>query len=109
MTPVPIQPTRVWPGCAFAMAIARPLVRRAPAGVLFIDPMETPLRAPIVLVHGLLGFDRIRVGPYTVARYFPGIEDALDAAGHRVGIPVLSKTRGVAHRAAELKRFLRER
>jgi triacylglycerol lipase len=70
--------------------------------------MDTPLRAPIVLVHGLLGFDRIRVGPYTVARYFPGIEDALAAAGHRVGIPVLSKTRGVAHRAAELKRFLRD-
>lgn len=71
--------------------------------------MEPPPRAPIVLVHGLLGFDRVKVGPLTLLRYFPGIEDAIEAAGHRVGVPNLSKTRGVAHRAAELKRFIQER
>ena len=71
--------------------------------------MRPQPRAPIVLVHGLLGFDRVKVGPLTLLRYFPGIEDALLAAGHRVGVPSLSKTRGVAHRAAELKRFIRER
>src|SRR5207248_1056573 len=61
--------------------------------------MEAPPRAPIVLVHGLLGFDRVKVGPLTLLRYFPGIEDALQVAGHRVGVPSLSKTRGVARRA----------
>jgi triacylglycerol lipase len=71
--------------------------------------MEPRPRAPIVLVHGLLGFDRVRVGPLTLLRYFPGIEDALTAAGHRVAVPSLSKTRGVARRAAELKRFVLER
>jgi triacylglycerol lipase len=60
-------------------------------------------------VHGLLGFDRVKVGPLTLLRYFPGIEDALKAAGHRVAVPSLSKTRGVAHRAEELRRFIRER
>lgn len=71
--------------------------------------MEPRARAPIVLVHGLLGFDRVKVGPLTLLRYFPGIEDALVTAGHRVAIPSLSKTRSVAHRATELKRFLLDR
>jgi triacylglycerol lipase len=71
--------------------------------------MEPETRAPIVLVHGLLGFDRVKVGPYTVLRYFPGIEDALERAGHRVAVPSLSKTRGVARRADELKQFILDR
>jgi triacylglycerol lipase len=61
------------------------------------------------LVHGLLGFDRVKVGPLTLLRYFPGIEDTLEAAGHRVGVPSLSKTRGVARRGAELRRFILDR
>jgi triacylglycerol lipase len=68
--------------------------------------MNDPPRAPIVLVHGLLGFDRVKVGPFTLLRYFPGIEDAIVAAGYRVGVPNLAKTRGVAHRAEELRRFI---
>jgi triacylglycerol lipase len=68
--------------------------------------MESPTRAPIVLVHGLLGFDRVKVGPFTLCRYFPGIEDALVAAGYRVGVPNLAKTRGVAHRAEQLRRYI---
>jgi len=68
--------------------------------------MKSPPRAPIVLVHGLLGFDRVKVGPYTLLRYFPEIEEALTAAGHRVGVPNLAKTRGVAHRGEQLRRFI---
>jgi triacylglycerol lipase len=68
--------------------------------------MGSPPRAPIVLVHGLLGFDRVRVGPYTLLRYFPEIEEALIAAGYRVGVPNLAKTRGVAHRAEQLRQFI---
>jgi triacylglycerol lipase len=70
--------------------------------------MDSLARAPIVLVHGLLGFDRVKVGPFTLLRYFPGIEDALIAAGYRVGVPNLAKTRGVAHRANQLRNYLNE-
>lgn len=62
--------------------------------------------APIVLVHGLLGFDRVKVGPLRVGRYFPGIEEALMADGFRIGVPSLSKTHGVVTRANELRAYL---
>src|SRR5215218_5629456 len=68
--------------------------------------MDTAPRSPIVLVHGLLGLDRVKVGPYTLLRYFPEIEEALTAGGCRVGVPNLAKTRGVAHRAEQLRRFI---
>jgi triacylglycerol lipase len=64
------------------------------------------LRAPIVLVHGLLGFGEVRVGGITVSEYFPGIAFHLRRAGNRVLVPSLSPTDGVAARAAELKQFL---
>ncbi len=64
------------------------------------------LRSPIVLVHGLLGFDRVQLGKYTVASYFPGIFECLAAAGNRVLVPALSPTSGVADRARQLKEFL---
>jgi triacylglycerol lipase len=66
------------------------------------------LRTPIVLVHGLLGFDEIKVCGKTVATYFPGIAESLRDAGNRVFIARLSKTRGVADRASELKRFIQQ-
>ena len=70
-------------------------------------PMNIPrLRTPIVLVHGLLGFDRLVVGPVVLAEYFPGIPEALRAAGNRVLLARLSPTRGIADRAAQLKEFL---
>jgi triacylglycerol lipase len=64
------------------------------------------LRSPIVLVHGLFGFVRLKVGPWTLARYFPGIPEFLQSAGNRVLIPSLSPTAGVVHRATQLKTFL---
>ncbi len=70
------------------------------------DPQS---RAPIVLVPGLLGFDRVRLGPLTFARYFPGIEEELTAAGYRVATARLSQTRGIAHRAGELRNFVERR
>lgn len=71
--------------------------------------MISPPRAPIVLVHGLLGFDRVKVGPFTLLRYFTGIEDTLVMSGYRVGVPNLYKTRGVAERAKQLASFVRDR
>jgi triacylglycerol lipase len=64
------------------------------------------LRAPVVLVHGLLGYDRWRVGTYTVREYFPGIGHRLEAAGNRVLRARTCPTGGVRRRAADLKAFL---
>ena len=64
------------------------------------------LRSPIVLVHGLLGFGRVRVAGITLANYFPGIAECLEAAGNRVFVPNLSPTAGVAVRARQLKTFI---
>src|SRR5436190_23024830 len=64
------------------------------------------LRAPIVLVHGLLGFGRVRIGPWVIATYFRGLPEALEQAGNRVLVPSLSMTGGVAERARQLKAYL---
>ncbi len=69
--------------------------------------MNVPLlKAPIVLVHGLLGYDRVKVGSWTLAHYFSNLPERLQAAGNRVLVPCLSPTRGVAERAQQLKDFL---
>jgi triacylglycerol lipase len=67
---------------------------------------DPKLRAPIVLVHGLLGYDRIKVCGITLHSYFPHIPEHLSAAGNRVLIPSLHPTCGVADRAAQLKEYL---
>ncbi|MBY0526172.1 MAG: hypothetical protein K2R98_22450 [Gemmataceae bacterium] len=64
------------------------------------------LRAPIVLVHGLLGFDELKLCGWTLASYFPGIPEFLRAAGNHVLVPRLSMTCGVAERAAQLRDYL---
>jgi triacylglycerol lipase len=64
------------------------------------------LRAPIVLVHGLFGFDRLQVGAWVLAHYFHGIPERLSACGNRVLVARLSPTAGIANRAAQLKAFL---
>lgn len=69
--------------------------------------MQPPrLRNPIVLVHGLLGFDALRLRGHKVRGYFPGIEESLREAGNRVFCASLHPTAGVAHRANELRQFL---
>ncbi|MBI1832699.1 MAG: triacylglycerol lipase, partial [Planctomycetes bacterium] len=68
--------------------------------------MIPKLRSPIVLVHGLFGFDKIGVAGATLVNYFPGIPDLLTAVGNRVLIPALTPTGGVAQRAQQLKEFL---
>ena len=64
------------------------------------------LKAPIVLVHGLFGFDRIALAGLTLAHYFPGIVGMLQKAGNRVLIPFLSPMASVAERSAQLKAYL---
>ena len=69
--------------------------------------MTTPaLRHPIVLVHGLFGYDEMRVAGQPVIEYFRGITGHLRAAGNRVFVPCLSPTRGILERAEQLKEFV---
>lgn len=64
------------------------------------------LRAPIILVHGLFGFDQFRVGSLLRFDYFRGIPAALERAGNRVYVARLSPIGGVARRAEQLRTFL---
>src|SRR4051794_24949512 len=64
------------------------------------------LRAPIVLVHGLLGTDTLRLGPVRLFDYFRGIPEVLRAGGNRVVVVRVGRTDGVAVRAAQLARQL---
>lgn len=68
---------------------------------------DTPkLSDPVVLVHGLCGFDRFYAFRRPVKDYFPGVSEQLEAAGNRVLTARVSPTAGVARRAADLKRFI---
>lgn len=64
------------------------------------------LRAPIVLGHGICGFDELRLGSWRLARYWPGIPEALTRAGNRVLVARVAPLGTVAERAAQLKAFL---
>lgn len=64
------------------------------------------LRAPIVFVHGLLGYDSLRVGPWLLRHYFRGIPEVLRMAGNRVLPAALSPTGGIAHRARQLQQLI---
>ena len=69
------------------------------------DPLPK-LNAPIVLVHGLCGFDQLYAFRRPVADYFPGIREYLQSAGNRVLAARVSPTAGVERRALDLKRFI---
>lgn len=68
--------------------------------------IEPVLRNPIVLVHGLLGYDRICIAGVTVSEYFRGIAARLAALGNPVLVPRLSPTRGIAERAGQLRTII---
>lgn len=63
--------------------------------------------APIVLVHGILGFNQLTLGGARLAEYFRLIPEALGAAGHVVPEPPrLNLAGSVAERALDLKNYL---
>lgn len=64
--------------------------------------MNARLHAPIVLAHGLFGFERIGLGPLTFASYFRGIPETLRAAGNRVLTTHVPAIAGVHSRARRL-------
>lgn len=69
--------------------------------------MQMPrLRSPVVLVHGLFGFSRVRLGSWVKFDYFRGVPAALEAGGNRAVAAKLHPTGGIAQRAEQLKAFL---
>jgi triacylglycerol lipase len=72
-----------------------------------VHEFDTPtLSAPVVLVHGLCGFDRLYAFRRPVKDYFPGVRERLEAAGNRVLAARVSPTAGILRRALDLKRFI---
>jgi triacylglycerol lipase len=66
-----------------------------------------PQRTAVVLVHGLLGFDALGVGP-TRVDYFRGFASKLEAAGLEVVTARMSPLAGVPTRAAQLARMVEQ-
>jgi triacylglycerol lipase len=75
-----------------------------------MKPQESFARldAPIVLAHGLGGFTRIGVGPVTLATYFRGIPQAMEAAGNRVLVTRVPPLAGSDRRAERLGEQIEE-
>jgi triacylglycerol lipase len=61
------------------------------------------LRAPVVLIHGLFGFARLRLGPWGGIDYFNLIPAALRQSGNEVIQAAVSPTAGILRRAEQLK------
>jgi triacylglycerol lipase len=64
------------------------------------------LRQPIVFLHGLLGYSRIRVAGWTFASYFANIPTLLEKGGNRVYVSQVHPIGSVAERAGQVKSFL---
>ena len=65
--------------------------------------------APIILVHGLFGFNQLTFGGLKVAEYFRSIPEALRRDGHSVpDPPKLNPGGSVAERAQDLKNYLED-
>ncbi len=64
-------------------------------------------RHPVVLAHGLLGFDEIRIGRARTD-YFRGIPERLEREGCAVHRCRVAKTASIAARAADLAAFVNE-
>lgn len=66
------------------------------------------LKSPVVFVHGLLGFDYLKVGAWRLACYWSNLPEAVRAAGNRVLVAKTAPLGSVAERAGQLKAFLDE-
>ncbi|PYH90369.1 triacylglycerol lipase [Aspergillus ellipticus CBS 707.79] len=72
---------------------------------VFRDQYDTP-KHPVVLAHGLLGFDELRLaGPYLPGvQYWRGIKEALSVRGVRVITATVPPSASIESRAEELAR-----
>lgn len=72
-----------------------------------IKKVAPRLRHPVVLAHGIMGFDQLGVGPVK-NHYFRGVEPRLTKLGARVYAFRVRPTASVHARAEELARAVRE-
>jgi triacylglycerol lipase len=71
---------------------------------------DPQVRDPIVLVHGILGFDELHVGGVKLGDYFRQVRETLQAAGNTVPDPPrLDPAGSIETRAGDLKRYLDDR
>jgi len=102
-----------WPWIAGALVAAAAAIllvlwlrrRRRPRWPL--RPRRRGPRHPVVLAHGLLGFDEIRIGRARTD-YFRGVSARLEREGCVVHRCRVAKTASIAARAAELAAFVNE-
>jgi len=106
--------TGAWPWLAAAAAVlagalllALWLRRRARRALRPLLLRRKVPRHPVVLAHGLLGFDEIRIGRARTD-YFRGVSVRLEREGCVVHRCRVAKTASIAARAAELAAFVNE-
>jgi triacylglycerol lipase len=98
----------LWPLAVSALVVAAVLLvlglrirlRRARVGRRLRRPARE-LKHPLVLAHGLMGFDEISIAGVR-HEYFRGVPSRLLAGGARVHVPRLSPLASVADRARQL-------
>lgn len=73
----------------------------SPPGRPSLPIIHVPRRLPVVLVHGLMGFDALRL-PGTQIDYFRGVPDRLRRLGVDVRVAQVPAARGVGARARAL-------
>jgi triacylglycerol lipase len=64
------------------------------------------LSRPVVFIHGLCGFDYLRLGRWRFASYWSKLPEAVRAAGNRVYVARVAPMGSVADRARQLRAFL---
>ena len=99
-----------WPWIALGAGVAAGalwlVLRRRRGSARRARPRPAAPRYPVVLAHGLMGFDEIRLGR---ARhdYFRGVPARLERDGCVVHRSRVARTASIADRAAELTAFVR--
>ena len=70
-----------------------------------LNPTDHAPKGPVVLAHGLLGFDLINVATVGIS-YWRGIKEALETAGCQVLVTRVPATSSIRERASVLERAI---
>jgi triacylglycerol lipase len=103
----PSSPLAVSSPVALSMPLSATVEPHAKSGAIVLhkpralEPMAGLTRYPLVLVHGMFGFEAVRVGGQQ-HQYFRGIRARLENLGNRVHVVRLPVAAGIRTRAAEL-------
>ena len=85
----------------------QPVTGPSPERQVEVYPPPAPrLRQPLILAHGLFGFDQVSVLGKPVVNYFAGVPAWLRATGNQVHVSRVAPMGPIAHRAGQLVRFI---